>query len=179
MGVPSAGRNYAAIQEQCARLAYSNISFTLSRGDKKLLSNQTLLDDTMFERGADGTFFTKRARLSHKFFVQLRDHPVPLQNAAIRQLSNNSLGLDVYAWLSYRLHHLDKPTPANWALLRQQFGVGYSRFRDFKRRFEDALELALAVYPEAKVDIWDNGTIMLHPSPPPVPKVSLPRFKAG
>jgi hypothetical protein len=36
--------------------------------------------------------------------------------------------------------------------------------------FLDALQLALAVYPEAKVDLDEGKGIILHPSAPAVPK---------
>lgn len=54
-----------------------------------------------------------------------------------------------------------------WTALKAQFGGSYRLLYHFKPRFAAVLELAPAVYPEAKVDIEDNG-IVLHPSRPPV-----------
>jgi hypothetical protein len=34
----------------------------------------------------------------------------------------NSMGLDLYVWLAYRLHVLSNPTPIRWPRPRQQFG---------------------------------------------------------
>jgi hypothetical protein len=39
----------------------------------------------------------------------------------------------------------------------------------------DALRLALAVYPEAQVDVFPEG-LVLHPSPPAVPKAEARRI---
>ena len=43
------------------------------------------------------------------FYKSLRDHPVPLQEAAIRELRDRSMSLDLYVWLAWRLHTLAKP----------------------------------------------------------------------
>jgi hypothetical protein len=90
-----------------------------------------------------------------------------IEESAVRAIANNSLALDVYAWLAYRLHVLVKPTPVSWQALKQQFGAGFNRMDNFKTTFTANLRLALAVYREAKVEGAQDGLI-LHPSPPPV-----------
>ena len=62
-------------------------------------------------------------------------HPVPLEEAAIRAIANNSMALDIYAWLAYRLHSLLKPTPISWRAVAQQFGAGFNRRDNFKPTF--------------------------------------------
>jgi hypothetical protein len=102
---------------------------------------------------------------------------VPLQDAAIRAIANNSMALDVYAWLAYRLHSLDKPRPVSWKAVKGQFGAGYGRMDHFKNNFRPILALALAVYPDARVEEDERGAgLMLYPSRPPVPSrpASLP-----
>ena len=79
------------------------------------------------------------------------------------------MSLDLYVWLAWRLHTLDRGTPISWPALFGQFGDGYSHLRHFKPRFGDALSVALAAYPEAVVDLNENG-IVLNPSAPPIGK---------
>jgi hypothetical protein len=55
--------------------------------------------------------------LSDSFFTQLKRHPVPVAEAAVKQLANNSLALDVYCWLAYRLPALTGPLPISWQAL--------------------------------------------------------------
>jgi hypothetical protein len=86
---------------------------------------------------------------------------------AVRQLANNSMALDVYCWLAYRLHALTGPTLVSWRALYAQFGQGYSRIDNFRRKFRAILTLALAVYPDAQVDEDERG-LLLNPSKPPV-----------
>ena len=109
--------------------------------------------------------------LDETFYRALRDHPVPLLESAVRQLNSRSMALDVYIWLSYRLHALGRPTPIDWASLHAQFGTGFKLVRQFKPQFIEALAAATAAYPDAKVEADEFG-IILHPSRPPVPKLA-------
>lgn len=128
------------------------------------------MDDAIFLDQADtgqGSLFVETANLSEKFFLELQRHPVPLEEAAVRALSNNSMALDLYAWLAYRLHVLKGTTPVSWSALKGQFGTGFSSMRHFRETFLSNLRLALAVYREARVEVVDRG-MDLYPSPPPV-----------
>ena len=108
--------------------------------------------------------------LDEAFFQSLKDHPLPLREAAVRQLSGRSMALDLYIYFSYRLHVLERPTTVSWSALYQQFGGGYGKREVFVQSVKDPIMLALAAYPEAKVDITRAG-LVLHPSPSPVPKI--------
>ena len=101
------------------------------------------------------------------FFDQLKKHAVPIDEAAVRQIANNSMALDVYCWLAYRLHALPGPTPVSWAALYAQFGQGYARRDHFRGKFKETLELAMSVYPAADVTPTERG-LLLKPSRPPV-----------
>ena len=41
--------------------------------------------------------------LTEGFFDHLREHAVPLDENAIRQLRDSATALDLYTWLAYRL----------------------------------------------------------------------------
>jgi hypothetical protein len=77
------------------------------------------------------------------------------------------MAIDLYVWLAYRLHHLQKPTRVPWPAVYRQFGTGFAVPRQFKVHARSALALALAAYPEAQVRV-DDEAITLLPSPPPV-----------
>jgi hypothetical protein len=65
----------------------------------------------------------------------------------------------------------------SWKALHGQFGAGYKHVFQFKPRFIDALKRATAAYPEARVEVSQDGLI-LHPSRPPIderPRVLLTR----
>jgi len=111
--------------------------------------------------------FNEHVRLDETFFQAMQKHPVPLREAALRELSDRSTSLDTYIWLAYRLHTLKARTPIRWSALREQFGPGYKENWAFKRDFLKALSTAVAAYPEAKVAVEDEG-VVLFPSPSPV-----------
>jgi hypothetical protein len=168
MNLPWGGKNNALVREQAERIARCRMTFQVQRGSKVGLVNQNIVEMAMFNDDDDNCgAFIENARLSDSFFAQLKKHPVPLADSAIKALSNNSMGLDVYAWLAYRLHVLERPTPVSWKALKGQFGLGVERIRDFRRLFQSNLQLAMSVYPAATVNVSDAG-LTLYPSFPPV-----------
>lgn len=178
LGISSGGKSYAEVREQANRISRCRLTFQTMRDGRTALINQTILDTAMFihedtESGRQPALCLDVARLSEGFFTQLIRHPVPVAESAIRQLNNNSTALDVYCWLAYRLHSLKKPTPITWAAIYQQFGTSFSKLKNFKYKFHEPLGLALAVYPDAKVEVGEMG-LVLHPSAEATAKTQVP-----
>jgi len=135
---------------------------------------QTIVDRALFiesNDGSQGRLSLEKAKLSEGFFEQLRRHPVPLEEAAIKALSNNAPALDVYLWLAYRLHALSGSKQITWQALKGQFGTGFSKLYHFKNKFPGTLALATAVYPAARVEVVDAGVILRPSRPPVAPKL--------
>lgn len=174
LGISVGGKTAKLVREQAERISRCRLTFHGQRGKASVLVNQNIVDVAMFldPEGADGqgSLFVETARLSETFFNQLRQHAVPLDEAAIRHIRNSSMALDVYCWLAYRLHSLSVERPISWAALAGQFGAGIKLRKHFKAAFTESLSLAMAVYREADVDVTENGLI-LRPSPPPVRKL--------
>jgi hypothetical protein len=172
LGIPQGGSSIATVREQAERLSLCRLTFRVQSGNAMGLVNQSIVDTALFldERpDGQGSLFMEKAKLSEGFYTQLQRHPVPLEESAIRAVSNNSQALDIYAWLAYRLHSLPSPRPVSWRALRPQFGASFGRLDNFRARFLANLKLAMAVYPFARVDVTDAG-LVLHPSRPPVAK---------
>jgi hypothetical protein len=89
------------------------------------------------------------------------------------------VGLDVYAWLSQRLHRINpaKPQFIAWASLKEQFGPDYGRMDNFKAFFRRTLKAVLSQYTTAQIELDGRGMTAFN-SPPPVTKrlVLLPKF---
>jgi len=172
MGIPPGGKSIAGVRSQAERLSRCILSFNVRSANLHGLVNQSIVEKAIFlevtEPAGQTSLFTETARLSVGFYEQLQRHPVPLEEAAIRAINNNSMALDIYAWLAYRLHSLSGPRTISWKALKPQFGGGFSRGDHFKEQFLANLRLAMAVYPEAKVDVEEAG-LTLHSSRPPVP----------
>lgn len=167
LGVPIGGKSLKEVREQSLRISRCRMTFQIVSAGKVGFVNQNIVDTAIFSDALEGDLLDT-VKLSETFYAQLRQHCVPLQETAISAISNNSMALDVYCWLAYRLHVLDKPTPITWSALHAQFGAGMAERRHFKEHFISCLRLAMAVYPEAQVDI-ERACLVLRPSSPPVP----------
>ena len=180
MGLAVGGETARSLREQSARISACTLKFFWegeednSRGFKR----GAIVDSGLqFAAGdtAQGTLWEDQVTLDPVFYKALRDHPVPLQEAAIRQLRDRSMSLDLYVWLAWRLHTLAKPTPISWTAVHAQFGAGFEKLFHFKPRFTDALSAAVAAYPEAQVELEEKGITLL-PSRPPIAR--LPKVPA-
>ena len=169
--IPIGGKQMATVRDQAERISRCRLSFQIRQGSRTGLVNQHILDTSMFieEESAQGGLFVEKAMLSQSFFDELKRHPVPVEEAAVRQIANNSLALDVYCWLAYRLHSLNEPITVTWKALHGQFGRSVARLDHFKDHFRTVLALATSVYPDANIDEAPNGSgLILRPSKPPV-----------
>ena len=179
MRIPVGGKNLGIVREQTERISRCRLTFEIRQGNRVGLTNQNIMDSAIFLEPADeeqqGSLFVSTARLSEAFYEGLRRHPVPIEEAAIGAISNNSMAIDIYVWLAYRLHSLSKPTHLSWRATKTQFGAGFAAMNNFRRVFLPNLKLALAVYPDGNVDVDEDGKgLVLHPSPPPVTPKQLP-----
>ncbi len=115
--------------------------------------------------------------LSHDFYREIIDRPVPIDMRAFQVLKKSPLALDIYCWLTYRLSYMKTKTEIPWPALRAQFGAGYPETPqgqwDFKHNFLKQLRSVLVVYPEAKISEGDTG-LLLKPSKPHIPLIANP-----
>ncbi|MEA2738302.1 MAG: hypothetical protein QOH05_1609 [Acetobacteraceae bacterium] len=173
MGISAGGKNYKLVGEQARRISACRLTFLTEvpgaefRQNGAFVQNAITLTRTTDDRQAG--LWQDRVRLDDGFWRSLREHPVPVREEAVRAIGARSLALDVYIWLAYRLHVLTRPTPVTWAALHGQFGAGFKAVRQLKPTLREALTLALAVYPEAKVQEEAAG-VVLYPSLPAVPR---------
>lgn len=177
MNVKPGGETYRSIHDQTKRIAACRLTFFWDGSDRKEGFKRTNIVDSGFSMTDIGKTSSQRMlwqptiELSEAFFKALNDHPVPLSEAAIRALKEKSMSLDIYIWLSYRLHSLNKAQRLTWSALHGQFGGGYKLIRQFKVYFLQALQAALAAYPDARVSIGEEGLTLL-PSRPPISRLS-------
>lgn len=182
MGIAQGGKSIREVRDQATRLSICKLTFFYQNANGGTgFSSERIVDDGVLflEPGSSSEdrqehLFVETVRLSQSFYDALSRHPVPLWEPAIRAIQNNSMGLDLYVWLAYRLHVLSKPTSICWPRLHQQFGAGFKSQRQFKPTFIGNLKLALAVYPDAGVEIEEDGLRLL-PSRAPVPERQLLR----
>lgn len=174
MGLSVGGKTYLDIREQANRISACNLSFFWDgdAGEEGFEKSSIVRGGIRLRAGQDddrqGSLWHDTVRLSDTFFKALEKHPVPVWEPALREISNRSMSIDIYVWLAYRLHSLSKPQKVSWQALFDQFGAGFASSRSFRQKFKEALEFALAVYPDAKLEVIEQG-LLLHPSRPPIP----------
>jgi hypothetical protein len=181
MSLTTGGKTYQLVTEQARRISACRLTFFADRENgAEARHNGAFVQDAISLSGvlsdeSQPSLWQDRVRLDAGFWRSLQEHPVPIREEAIKAIGTRSLAIDVYIWLAYRLHSLGKTTPVSWQALHGQFGAGFRLVRQLKPTFTEALQLALAVYPEARVDMEKEG-VVLHPSPPAVPKTEARRL---
>jgi len=171
MGVKSGGSSYAAIRDQARRLSACRLTISWTAEDGRNGFERANIVNAVLQppsASGPGGAWDETARLSPEFFEALREHSLPVSENAIKAIQNSSAVIDVYVWLCYRLFTLTRVTDIPWAALREKFGPEYKHLRQFRAKFVPALKEALAVYPEANVELLPEGLRLL-PSRPAMP----------
>lgn len=115
-----------------------------------------------------GGEFTREIRLSEVFYNHLREHAVPLNEAAIRELKEKPVALDLYSYLAYRLRRVtsEKGQAIPWFQFAKHFGNNCEP-RRFIQTMRETWDVVSAVYPNANVDFSGKSVVRLYPSPAP------------
>jgi hypothetical protein len=187
LGLPVTGGprgTIQAIREQSLRIA--RCEFTLqwtarseNGGDATIIRDQRLISGLSLWHGQDegnGAPWQATVELTREFHEHLREHAVPLVRDAIAHLKDNSLGLDLYTLLAYRLQRLEQPLLLRWHALAAQVGSDTGRTSHLAQRVKAVLPDVLAVYPDAGVEVVRHGLRLL-PSKSPVPRTLINGFR--
>lgn len=167
------GRTIRVVKDQLARLSASSIRLGLVKEGRASTVNTQIVSafDIWFPKNEQQrVLWPSTVTLSKDYWDSLQEHAVPLDETAVGALAHSALALDVYAWLAHRLHRVadGKPVLLAWPVLHAQFGVGYARLVDFRRKFKAALREVLTVYSRARIELDERGLTVKN-SPPPVP----------
>ena len=180
LGLETNGQQLRALKEQLARLAASTVRMGVVEEGRAVQVQAHFVSafDLWFPKEANQrVLWPSTVRLSQEYFQTLGQHAVPLDHRAVAALASSSMALDVYVWLAQRLHRVPsgKPQFVAWASLHEQFGQGFARIRDFRRRFLQTLHHVASAYPTARIEGDDRGLTLSH-SPPPVAPRHQPKL---
>jgi hypothetical protein len=176
LGIETNGRHLRTLKDQLSRLAASTVRMGMKVEEGRAFQYNTQIVeglDLWFPKQPDQrVLWPSTVRLSDQYFQSLGRHAVPLDHRAVGALAGSSMALDVYVWLAQRLHRIPpgKDQFITWKAMHDQFGQGFARVRDFRRRFLHTLHQVRAAYPDARFDADDQGVTLRH-SRPPVLKV--------
>src|SRR3954470_16108804 len=90
MEISIGGKSMQAFRDQAERISRCRMTFQIKQGGRVGLLNQNLLDTAMFveDDDAQGRLFLETARLSEVFFEQLKRHPLPIEERAVKEIAN-------------------------------------------------------------------------------------------
>lgn len=132
-------------------------------------------------RRSRSTPWSARLVLSERFLEEILEHRIPVNLRALGAL-RAPLAMDLYVWLTYRLHALSKSITVPWSDLHLQCGSQTPRLAVFRLQVLQKLPSILTVYPEARVqEADDQSGLALKLSPPHIPRIHyhLPSRASG
>ena len=180
LGMETNGQQLRALKEQLARLAVATVRMGVVEEGRAVQVNTQFVSafDLWFPKQADQrVLWPSTVRLSHEYFQTLGKHAVPLDHRAVAALASSSMALDVYVWLAQRLHRVPtgKPQFVAWDSMHEQFGQGFGRIRDFRRKFLQTLHQVSSAYPAARISADEKGLTLSHSAPPVAPRSIAPQ----
>ena len=169
-----------AVREQALRIAQCRFTMQWDEANsagegRAIIANTSIVDGLELWR-AGGQQWAETVELSEKFHSHLQEHAVPLDKRGLAQLSANSLGLDLYALLAYRLPRLERDIHLRWGILQAQIGSAERTANTLAARIREVMPDVLTAYPHAQVEVTSHG-LTLKPSKPAVPKTMVNGFK--
>ena len=120
--------------------------------------------------GNQDSLFESWVLLGEEFFASILAHPVPIDWNTVHQLRRSSLALDLYFWVTYRMHTMrgTRVIVPLWGpgSLAQQVGANYAldtakQRKDFRYKILDALAKVHSHYPAAKIEVEDTTITLL------------------
>ena len=183
IGLPSKGKNITSVKEHVAKLAAAEIRMSgqSNNAQHRTQRNMHIVDgfDLWFpKQEGQRVLWPGHVELGNEYFQSLISHAVPMSEKAISGLRNNTMALDIYAWLAQRLHRVNGHQGIPWPNLHDQFGQGYKALNDFKKAFRRNVAKVQEVYPDANIKLDYRGA-QLRTSRPPIAKrlYQIPHFE--
>lgn len=166
--VPTGGRwgTITRLREQMRRLFAARIALLYEDADVDAAEYVQVADSIRLwwhpKNPEQAAIWESTVTLSDRFFREITARPVPLDMRVLRALKRSPLGLDLYAWITYRRSYMTAPLSITWDALHAQFGADYSDSKDFRRKVKRELLKIKAVWPDLKYST-PRGRLVLSP----------------
>ena len=175
------GSSRTRLRNQMDRLFNASVSLIYENKRDKATVNAQIATRTEFwwneRKPEERALWQSKVVLSHEFFNEIINHPVPLDMNILRALTRSPLGLDLYVWLNYRTFGLTRPFQLTWPQLYRQFGADPAKAGN-KNTVNSFRTESLRELKKIKV-AWPGldyatpaGVLELRPSEPSIPLLS-------
>ncbi|KAA9382332.1 hypothetical protein F4V89_29810 [Neorhizobium galegae] len=165
-----------AFKEQLNALAHCSIRIS-STEPNKVKDNQFFpIEEMEMWLSTDGlqqSLWPSSVTFSGVMYESLQSHAMPFNLRVARALQGSARKLDIYFWLNWRMYNIKTERAISWNALRDQFGLGFSRQRDFKAQFKEEITHIQELLPKAPLELTESG-IILQPAEPGM--MELPKY---
>ena len=111
---------------------------------------------------------------SPTMYESLSKHALPVNAKVVKAFAGSSRKLDLYFWLGWRIHNIDKPLHISWDAIASQFGTGFTRQRAFRAKFAEEVAHIKEVLPKLPIKLTEHG-MTISPADPEVLALPVPR----
>ena len=180
LGFPDSGGKrgpLTAFKEQLNALSACTMRMSVWTGERVRTRTITPIEEIDLWLAANPdqrSLWPSTVTFSPSMYESLKRHALPVNVKAVRAFAGSARKLDLYFWLGYRMHNIDRELVISWQALAEQFGEGYTRDRAFKHDFDQALADIKDVFPKLPVTLDEHG-IRLRPADTDVLALPAPR----
>lgn len=180
LGFPDSGGKrgpLTAFKEQLNALAACTMRMSVWTGERVRTRTITPIEEIDLWLSANPgqrSLWPSTVTFSPTMYESLKRHALPVNVKAVRAFAGSARKLDIYFWLGYRMHNIDRETFIPWIALSQQFGEGYARLRDFTAAFNDDINAIREVFEKLPVTVQEEG-IRILPGDPTLLALPEPR----
>jgi len=175
IGVNVHGDAPSRAKEQLLKLTFASFNMQVRRAGLTLFSNETLIEKGVFgERDlahyAAGNLKDVRwpvgLQLSRNAFDRFRENGIAIPTQRLTRVSHSAMAIDTLVFLCYRLPLIERGEEdlVTWRQLALQFGSREPPSK-FRESFDSTIRQALDAYPEAQVQVTDEGLRLRHSDP--------------
>ena len=176
VGISGKGDGPAKTKDQLIRLTFSLFTMFLKGESLDLFKSDRLIESAAFATGdlehyAAGNLGRVRwpmgIELSQRAYDRFTGRDaIPIPTSRLAEVSHSAMAIDTLVYLCYRLPEI--PTGdsdlVSWKQLIAQFGNCETPSK-FRETFEASIRAAFRAYPEANVDLTDEGLLLRYSDP--------------
>ena len=165
------------LQDQMERLFRASVELIYKKDghNYEVADHVTTVRDLWWnpKRSDEPVLWASTITLGAQFFAEIIARPVPIDMHILRAMKRSSFGLDLYLWLTYKLHRLTHPERLPLPLLYRQFAASPDRtdnvaVQNFRKDLLRELAKLHTAWPQFKYRLT-RGRLELRPTPPRIP----------
>jgi hypothetical protein len=163
LGLPVTSHYIKNVKNQILRLTRSQWSFFMPIAPNRLVIKDIKLFEGLElwypDHPEQGILWATKAIPTREFVDFCINHAVPMDERAIRNLTDSALALDLYYWLTQRLCRIEDRQGefVSWHALYKVYGESYANKNDFYKEFRKALQKVKAVYPACATRVSEGA----------------------